>query len=841
MNDLTLQQMQQVLHARRIEQAGGSAEDGDKNAAAITTAEVVPPVGATAPTIALLNDECKSSPADTPTMKLVKMYADWGIRLTAANADKTPAIKDWPNDPIAPENFKQYFGGATPKRPAALLGYLSKGLSDSDIDSDESRAIACHPKLEFLTSGMLPFGKPGKPPGHYLVFCPEATDQDNCRTVQFSLPKPKDDTAIKVADEHGLMFTEARGNGSYTILPNGDDIVWTDIVGRTIPQMPWAELVRRTGLIGAAGFLIRHYPPVGERNNYNLALHGTFVRALRSHYGEDEALLNDHVDRLVLAICQLAGDLGHGPSWEKRAANTLAKLKAGADVTGLPKLLDIIGAPYLAPTLRRWLGADMEAEDCLDPTDWTGNARKFVLKHMPYLRFHNGMLLDYSAGAYREIEQAAVSARVRTFLDGSKILVVVAKNGAAKPMPFKPNKKSIDEEIAAIKDICHIERDTLAPPCWFPDHDGVKAAPLECISLRNGVLHVPSDTLYPPTPNFFTLNALDFDFNADAKCPLWNNTLREFWSDKADGTPADEILKLQEIFGYHLTPDTSLQKIFFYHGETRSGKGTVTFILMMLLGASNCASTSARALTNDFGAAALIGKSAAFFPEMVFGAKDDRAGVTSLLKAISGEDHISINRKNKPFWEGRLTTRLNLVGQKIPNFADDSTALGTRLEILRFTRSFAGKEDTELKSKLSAELPGILNWAIEGRKRLWVNGGRFTQTATGNEDRETLNRLASPARAFCVECCVQSPSAFVTEDAIYKAFRDWCESNGVHGDTKAGFIETLTAVVYPGQVAKHRHDFSRDAGHRGNDKRPRGLKGIQLKDLLAARGEGYGP
>lgn len=817
----------------------------DKKAPAITAGAVgaLEEHGVAMPaTLASAPSEINSDPAP-PTMQHAKLYAEWGIRLTAANADKTPTTKDWGNKPIPAADSAQYFGGPNPKRPAALLGYLSKGLCDIDLDSDESRAVAL--ELTFLTFGLAAFGRAGKQPGHYVAFCEEALDQDHCHTVKFELPASARDTdAIKVADEHGLMYAEARGNGGYTVLPNGIDIIWVDIVGRTIPEMQWDELVYRAGLLAFLGFAIRHYPPTGVRNDFNLALHGTLVRALRRRYGEDEALLIDHVDRMVLAVCRLAGDLGHGPSWEKRAATTLAKFKGGADVTGLPALLKIIGAPQLAPTLRRWLGPDMESEDCLNPIDWTGNARKFVQKYVPLLRFHNGMLLDYAAGAYHEVEQASVSAGARAFLFDSKIVVTNRLTGKRAIVPFNPNKKSIEEIIAAVKDNQYVERDALAPPCWFDEKDGPRPEPLECISLPNGILHVPTGELLAPTPNFFTLNALDFNFDAQATCPLWEKTVRDYWPNKADGSPADEVLKVQEIFGYHLTPDTSLQKIFFWHGVTRGGKGTVTFIQMRLLGAANCTSSSAHALSGEFGTATFIGKTAAFFPEMTFGVKDDRVKVTSLLKAISGEDAIPVNRKNKPFWEGRLPTRLNLVGQKIPNFADDSNAIGARLEIIRFTKTFLDKEDDKLRDKLVAELPGILNWAIEGRKRLWANGGRFTQTAAGIEDRETINRLASPVRAFSLECCDLAAESFVTEDDLYRRFKAWCESNGVHGETKAGFIETLT-VVHPGQVAKHRHDYSNDMAYRGKDKRPRGLKGIRLRDLLADAAprdiEGYRP
>jgi putative DNA primase/helicase len=46
--------------------------------------------------------------------------------------------------------------------------------------------------------------------------------------------------------------------------------------------------------------------------------------------------------------------------------------------------------------------------------------------------------------------------------------------------------------------------------------------------------------------------------------------------------------------------------------------------------------------------------------------------------------------------------------------------------MLRLTESFYGREDKALTEKLLTELPGILNWAIEGyvRRRLRLASAR---------------------------------------------------------------------------------------------------------------------
>ena len=67
-------------------------------------------------------------------------------------------------------------------------------------------------------------------------------------------------------------------------------------------------------------------------------------------------------------------------------------------------------------------------------------------------------------------------------------------------------------------------------------------------------------------------------------------------------------------------------------------------------------------------------------------------------------------------------------------------------------RSFYGREDLPLEDELAAELPGILNWALDGLERL-AEQGRFTRPPSVDDTVRTLQDLASPVGAFVRDCC----------------------------------------------------------------------------------------
>ena len=104
---------------------------------------------------------------------------------------------------------------------------------------------------------------------------------------------------------------------------------------------------------------------------------------------------------------------------------------------------------------------------------------------------------------------------------------------------------------------------------------------------------------------------------------------------------------------------------------------------------------------------------------------DGRMNITLVMERLLtsiGEDDQSINRKNQKFWEGKLGIRWLILGNDIPKFrgTDEAGALAARMVMLSMDQDFFGREDWDLTEKLLAERAGILNWAMEGWRRLRV-------------------------------------------------------------------------------------------------------------------------
>lgn len=230
-------------------------------------------------------------------------------------------------------------------------------------------------------------------------------------------------------------------------------------------------------------------------------------------------------------------------------------------------------------------------------------------------------------------------------------------------------------------------------------------------------------------------------------------------------------------------------------GPKRSGKGTIARVQRALIGKENTVSPTLAGLGTNFGLAPLISKRVAIISDARLSGRADQAMIAERLLTITGEDDITIDRKYLDSWTGRLGVRFIVLTNELPKLEDTSGALASRFIVLQLTESFYGREDHGLTDRLTAELPGMLNWAIEGWRRL-RRRGHFVQPASADEVVREFEDLGSPISAFLRDQCKVGPGHMVSVDNLFLAWKDWCIAQGANYTTdKATFGRDLSAAV----------------------------------------------
>jgi putative DNA primase/helicase len=425
------------------------------------------------------------------------------------------------------------------------------------------------------------------------------------------------------------------------------------------------------------------------------------------------------------------------------------------------------------------------------------------------LRHHRGSFHRWTGTCWPEDEERRVKAELYHWLELA--MYEKAGSGGAELAPFKPNAKRVGEVAQALAAIGHVA-EALDRPCWL-DNSEVD----DMIAMSNGLLRLSTRTLEPHRPALFNEHALPFAYDPDAGPPTrWLRFLKELWGDDEES-----IACLAEVMGYVLAGETNLQKIFMLVGPMRSGKGTIGRVLTGLLGAHNVGAPTLAGLTQNFGLQGLIGKPVALVSDARLSNKADGTVAVERLLSISGEDVLTVDRKYRDHWTGRLPSRFLILTNELPRFTDASGALASRFIVLVLTESFLGRENPRLTDELLEEAPAIFNWCLEGFDRLRARG-HFQEPTSSVEAMRYLSDLASPVSAFVRDRCEIRPGGESEKDELFKAYKEWCESEGMKPETKAVLIRDLKAA-YP-EIKQVRP--------RVGDKRRHLVRGLQLKTPL---------
>jgi putative DNA primase/helicase len=400
----------------------------------------------------------------------------------------------------------------------------------------------------------------------------------------------------------------------------------------------------------------------------------------------------------------------------------------------------------------------------LDPAEIAEEALETTkVDDMPRLRFYRGSFWRWSCGAYRDIPTSEVRADIIKYLnDRCTNLNTSVTNNVMDQVKAQSCLRSKNE-----------------PPCWIAEPKGEQWPPDEVLITKRELIHLPSlvakkdDYRMSATPRFFTTSALDFDFDAEAPIPsTWLEFLQKLWPEDPES-----IETLQMWFGLCLTNDTRLQKMLVLCGAKRSGKGTIARILRALVGFENCAGPTLASLGTNFGLWALVGKTLAIVSDARLSGRTDSAIVVERLLSISGEDALTIDRKNLEPITCKLPTRIMIISNELPRLSDSSGALVSRMILLRLTETWYGREDHGLTDKLLSELPGILRWSIDGWAKLRETG-RLVQPHSAEGMLDELSDMASPISAFVRECCGVGLEYRAAVDDLFGEWKSWCEANG---------------------------------------------------------------
>jgi len=171
------------------------------------------------------------------------------------------------------------------------------------------------------------------------------------------------------------------------------------------------------------------------------------------------------------------------------------------------------------------------------------------------------------------------------------------------------------------------------------------------------------------------------------------------------------------------------------------------------------------------------------------------------MNKVASNEPVSIQLLNTQTpWTGRLNSKFLIACNGIPVMVDDSGASSARFLVLRFDRSFEGREDKTIGARMAQCLEGIAAWAVAGLQRLITSGGRFTTPLSSAQATDDMKDGNQPLREFIMEYCTIAEGERCFSKDLWSAYRIYAADANVKASSKHAFFRALRATLLAGPV-----------------------------------------
>ncbi|MFA5291648.1 MAG: phage/plasmid primase, P4 family [Phycisphaerae bacterium] len=301
--------------------------------------------------------------------------------------------------------------------------------------------------------------------------------------------------------------------------------------------------------------------------------------------------------------------------------------------------------------------------------------------------------------------------------------------------------------------------------------------PDNCIVTANAIVYTTIELkdgkkfVLGHSPEFFSLNILPYRYEEKADCPKW----LEFLDEITSGDKEMQTLLCQWA-GYLLRNDLNEQKFLLCFGSGANGKGVFFRIMESMLGDDNCSHVPLHQFANSFALGSTLGKKLNSTSES---SEEVCKCAESLLKSYVAGDRMDFARKFREPIRAIPTAKVMIATNELPRFSDPSCGIWRRMILVPFNVTIPPeKQDKQLVSKLTVELPGIFNWALQGVKLLKEHKGFIVPTSSVDA-MKSYRSTTDPARMFLEENFISAQNCSGEPvQKVYNAYRKWCEAGG---------------------------------------------------------------
>ncbi len=353
---------------------------------------------------------------------------------------------------------------------------------------------------------------------------------------------------------------------------------------------------------------------------------------------------------------------------------------------------------------------------------------------------HPGMWRRYEGGIWPAIPETAVKGKISSTIE------------AAKPEGVKPTASI----LASVTELTRVKV-YVADERWDADPD--------VLVCKNGVLHISTGELADHRPGYYATSTVPYEYDPDAAPAIWRYFL--------ESTVPDATTFLQEFAGYALTTEMGHELAVWLFGPPGSGKSTFIAGLTAMLGHRAGILGLADLERSRFTLADLPGKTLVVASEQ----PSSYLASTNTLNAIISGEPIQVERKYHDPYTVMPRAKVCWAMNELPRVADANSGLFRRVKVVTFPKLPEDQRDPQIKRHIEQEGAGILNWALEGLRRLKERGHFDVPVGVQDATRQFQEHNDVPA-LFVEDRCLRGADLKVQASQLYDEYKDWCIDNG---------------------------------------------------------------
>jgi P4 family phage/plasmid primase-like protien len=326
-------------------------------------------------------------------------------------------------------------------------------------------------------------------------------------------------------------------------------------------------------------------------------------------------------------------------------------------------------------------------------------------------------------------------------------------------------------------------------------------ADLEIFNVQNGIVDLRTGKLLEHDPKYLCTKISPVRYDQAAECQTWRRFLFEIFNNN------EELVGfIRRAVGYSLSGLTREQVFFLLYGTGKNGKSTFLNVLSRLLGdyATHAQmDTFVSRHRNNNGHSEDLARLRGARLVTAIESEESKRLSEGLVKQVTGCDPVTASYKHENSFTYIPIFKLWLAANHKPIIRGTDDGIWRRPLMIPFNVQFekdprkvgAGKKlaDPKLEAKLFAELPGILNWAIEGFQE-WDDDG-LNPPKIVTDATEQYRQDSDILGQFIEECLTRKDTRGQGGEkagAIYTRYCQWAEANGEFKITQTAFGTSMT-------------------------------------------------